>query len=60
MFFRVHILYIDEGVVFNHDAAKRESNIAFIKDICDQYKFTYTVVPLESVFDIDCVSKKMD
>jgi hypothetical protein len=27
--------------------------LAFVKEVCDKYSFTYTIVPLESVFDID-------
>lgn len=54
MFFKVHILYIDETcAVYGDDEAKRQANIDFIKGICEQYKFTYTIVPLEKVHDID-------
>jgi hypothetical protein len=27
--------------------------LEFIKEICEKYKFTYTILPLESVFDIE-------
>lgn len=54
MFFRVHILYIDEGAaVYSHDEETRERNLTFIRETCEKYKFTYTIVPLERVFDID-------
>ena len=25
-----------------------------IKDLCGRYQFSYTILPLEAVFDIDC------
>lgn len=54
MFFRVHILYIDEcSAVYGVDEETRLRNIQFIVDTCQRYKFTYTIVPLEQVFDID-------
>ncbi|CDW91371.1 UNKNOWN [Stylonychia lemnae] len=53
MFFRVHILYIEEGsVVYGWDEEKREKNIQFIIDACNRYNFTYTILPLEYVYDI--------
>jgi hypothetical protein len=54
MFFSVHILYIDEGpAVYGHSAEENKKNLEFIKEICEKYKFTYTILPLESVFDIE-------
>ena len=53
MFFRVHILYIEEGsVVYQHDLETRTKNIAMIKEVCESYKFTYTILPLERILDI--------
>ncbi len=55
MFFRVHILYVDEGpAVYNHTPEINELNLAFIREACERYKFSYTILPLERVFDIDC------
>lgn len=52
MFFRVHILYIDEGsAVYGWDQEKREQNIDFIIKTCQKYKFTYTIIPLEGIYD---------
>jgi hypothetical protein len=54
MFFRVHILYIEEGsIVYGHDEETRAKNIGFIKEICEKYKFTFTIVPLERIYDLD-------
>lgn len=54
MFFRVHILYIDEcGAVYGVDEETRQRNIQFIVETCQRYKFTFTIVPIESVYDID-------
>jgi len=54
MFFSVHILYIDEGpAVYGHSAEENNKNLEFIMEICEKYKFTYTILPLESVFDIE-------
>lgn len=53
MFFRVHILYLDEGqAVYNHTAEQREATLTFIKEICEKYNFTYTIVPLEAIYDV--------
>ena len=53
MFFKVHIIYIDEGsVVYNWTEEKRTDNINFIKRICEKYHFTYSIVPLEAAHDI--------
>ena len=54
MFFRVHILYIDEGpVVYQIDPEQHLKNLNLIKEACESYKFTYTILPLEAIYDID-------
>ena len=53
MFFKVHVLYIDEGCVFNFDDEKREQQKDVIVEACNKYKFNLSVVPLESIFDIN-------
>ena len=54
MFFSVHVLYIDEGqAVYGWDEEKWTAEINLIKSVCDSYKFSYTIVPIESIFDID-------
>ena len=54
MFFSVHILYIDEGpAVYGHSEEENKKNLDFIRQTCEKYKFTYTIIPLESIFDIE-------
>mmetsp|Transcript_23828 Transcript_23828/g.23502 ORF Transcript_23828/g.23502 Transcript_23828/m.23502 type:complete len:186 (-) Transcript_23828:827-1384(-) len=54
MFFQVHILYIDEGTaVYNWQESERLQNLNLIKERCQEYNFTYTIVPIESIFDIE-------
>jgi len=53
MFFRVHVLFIEEGsAVYGWDERRREEVINFIIEQCNRYNFTYTVLPLEVVYDI--------
>ena len=53
MFFRVHILYVEEGsAVYNWSHEERQKNIDFIIKTCEAYNFTYTIIPLETVFEI--------
>jgi hypothetical protein len=48
MFFKVHILYIEESsAVYGITPEQRAQNISFITKACDTYGFTYTIVPLE-------------
>ncbi|CAI2367136.1 unnamed protein product [Moneuplotes crassus] len=53
MFFKVHIVHIDDGVVYGWDEEKRNTNIQLFKDACEKYKFEYTILSLESVFDVE-------
>ena len=53
MFFKVHILYIDEGTVFGWTDQQREQNRKMIEETCLRYGFNLSTVYLESVFDID-------
>ena len=54
MFFSVHVLYIDEGrAVYGWTEDHWRSQIQLIVDICAKYEFSYTIIPIESVFDID-------
>jgi hypothetical protein len=54
MFFKVHILYIDEArpvyKVSDEEAEKRKN---FIIEICKKYGFSYSVLKLESVMEIE-------
>ena len=53
MFFRVHVLFIEEGsAVYGWSHERRTEVFSFIADRCHRYGFTYTVVPLEAVYDV--------
>ena len=53
MFFKVHVVYIEEGsVVYDWNDQQKENNVKFIIDICQKYNFSYTIIPLEKVYDI--------
>jgi tRNA(Ile)-lysidine synthase TilS/MesJ len=55
MFFRVHILYIDEGpVVYGHSEEQHAATLSLISEVCKSYQFSYTILPLESIYDLDC------
>ena len=55
MFFKVHILYIDEGrAVYGWSQEFWEKQIEMIKEACEKkYGFTYTIIPIEAIFDVD-------
>ena len=53
MFFKVHILYIDEGrAVYGWSDEEAEMHRKMIIDTCTKYQFNYTVIPLEMIFDL--------
>ena len=53
MFFKVHILYIEEGpAVHGWTPELTLQHRQLITSTCEKYNFTYTVVPFESVFSI--------
>ena len=53
MFFKVHILYIDEAQsVFNTSVAEAEARKNFVIKHCVDYGFTYTIVPIESAYEL--------
>ena len=54
MFLKCHILYIDEGAaVYGWTEEQAEKHRAMIAATCEQYKMKYTIIGLESLFDID-------
>ena len=54
MFFRVHVLYIDEGpAVYGLSEEQHTANLDLIEKVCSAYKFTYTILPLEAIYDIE-------
>ena len=53
MFFKIHILYIEEGpAIYGWSPELTEKHRHLITSTCEKYQFPYTIVPLESVFDI--------
>ena len=57
MFFKVHILYIDEGTVYGWSDAQREANRKLIEDACVRYGFNLSTVFLEAIYDISLETK---
>ena len=55
MFFKVHVLYIDEGrAVYGWDDHTHKSHLDMIKELCEKrYQFTFTILPLEAVYDVN-------
>lgn len=53
MFFKVHIIHIDESAVYGYDEAKQQENLNIFIEACTKFNFDYTVLKLESVFDIE-------
>jgi hypothetical protein len=49
MFFKVHVLYIDEGrAVYGWSEEFWQNQINMIIDACaNKYGFTYTIIPIE-------------
>lgn len=54
MFFKVHILYIDEAqAVFNTTEGEAEDRRNFVIQHCVNYGFTYSIVPIESAYELE-------
>ena len=51
MFFRCHVVYVDESLVYGWDEETRSKNLSIVKDACEEAKFEYTILPLERVFE---------
>ena len=59
MFFKVHIVYIDEGpAVYNLSDSEHEDRLKFMINACTKYNFSYTIIPLEKVYDIKDIDTK--
>ena len=53
MFLKVHVIYIQEASsVFNQSESVEAERTKLITDLCKQYQFTYTVVPIDYVFKL--------
>lgn len=54
MFFKVHILYIDEGrSVFEWSEQVASDRRQMIMDLCKKYQFNLTILPLEAIYDVN-------
>jgi len=51
MFFKCHVVYVDESLIYGWDAETRLSNLKIVTDFCDSVNFEYTIIPLERVYD---------
>lgn len=47
MFFGVHVIIIDEQCL-----SPNSGDASVITELCIRYEFNYTVIPIESIFDI--------
>jgi hypothetical protein len=53
MFLKCHILYIDEGAaVYGWTPEESQKHRKLIQTTCEQYKMKFSILPMESVFDI--------
>lgn len=59
MFFKVHILFIDEGTIYGWTQEQRDQNRKLVEQACANYGFGITTVMLESVFDVDHDTKNV-
>ena len=51
MFFKVHILYIEEGpAVYGWSPEETMRHRELVTSTCIKYQLTYTVIPFESIF----------
>lgn len=56
LFFKVHVAHIDESVIYNWSEEKRQEQINLIVNTCQEYGFNYTIIPIENVFNIQCLN----
>ena len=56
LFFKVHVVHIDESAIFGWDEAKRQEYINSIISKCNEYNFNYSIIPIESIFDIQNIN----
>ena len=53
MFFKIHVLYIDEAVgVFESPQEEAEKHREIIRATCERYEFTLTILPLEKIYEL--------
>lgn len=56
MFFKVHIIHIDESAVYDWSDEERTANLNVIKAACERYGFEWTIIPIERVFELDSLN----
>jgi len=56
MFFKVHIIHIDESAVYDWTPEERTANLDVIKNACERYGFEWTIIPIERVFDLESLN----
>lgn len=53
MFFKIHVLYIDEAKgVFGATQEQADERIALVTEACQKYGFNYTILPIERIFEL--------
>lgn len=53
MFFKIHVLYIQESqAVFNTSAEVEQERVEFIAEHCKKYGITYSVISIESIYSL--------
>ena len=53
MFLKIHILYIDETRgIYGSSEEKSNANCTLIREACERYGFTYTILPLERIYEL--------
>ena len=61
MFFKVHVLYIEEGIqVFGISSEEAERRRNLIIRVCESYQFTYTIIQLEAVYEVHMEAMQSD
>ena len=53
MFFKIHILYIDEARgVYGATQEEADARITLVTETCQRYGFDYTILPIEKIFEL--------
>ena len=58
MFFKIHVLFIDEAVgVFESHEEEAEKQRETIRATCERYGFTLTILPIEKIYELSLDSE---
>ena len=53
MFFKIHVLYIDEArAVYGVSQEEADARTTLVTGACKQYGFNYTVLPFERIYEL--------